>query len=218
MLFLLEKVKVNGILELPHMEIPEQQVTCIFGESGAGKTTLLRLLNHLISPDQGTVYYRGQNLFDYDPVELRREVVMLSQTPIMFPGSIADNLQLGRRLAGKLDADRNELAKTLELVRLQKGLDEGVDTLSGGEKQRLTLGRVLLMDPPVLLLDEPSSSLDEDTERLIFDRLAQFAKEKERSLIMVTHARWVVNAYGDQKVELNQGTIKEQPGEGVVDE
>ncbi len=208
MLFQLRNIKYAGILDLPEADIPEGKVTCIFGESGAGKTTVLRMLNHLISPDEGTIKYRDKDVMDYDPVELRRSVVMLGQHPAMFPGTIADNLQIGRLFADKEQVSDDDLRAMLKLIKLDKPLDGEVETLSGGEQQRVALGRVLLMDPDVLLLDEPSSALDEDTEHMIIERVVQWAKDKQRTLVMVTHARWVVENYGDELLELAHGHRK----------
>ena len=214
MLFELTDVTYAGILDLPEAGIPEGKVTCIYGESGAGKTTVLRLLNNLITPDTGSITFKGKNLMDYDPVELRRTVVMLGQNPAMFPGTLGENLQIGRLFAEKEPVSDDQLRAMLEWVQLKKPLQGDVDTLSGGEKQRVALGRVLLMDPEVLLLDEPSSALDEDTEHLVIERLVEWAREKQRTLIMVTHARWVVDTYGDERLELADGHRKEaQPYE-----
>ena len=205
MLFELTNVKFGDILNLPSIKIPEAKVTCIYGQSGAGKTTLLRLLNHLISPDEGTITFQGTDVSTCDPIKLRREVVMLGQTPVMFPGTIADNLNVGRGFAGLEQASDEDLKGILELVELEKPLDASVENLSGGEKQRIALGRVMLMNPKVVLLDEPSSALDEDTEHLVMERIVQWAQERQRSVVMVTHARWVVEKYGEERIELVRG-------------
>jgi ABC-type bacteriocin/lantibiotic exporter with double-glycine peptidase domain len=93
-LFTLEDVTYRDILRIEKMEIAAGEITCILGKSGSGKTTLLKLLNHLISYDDGSIRYREQELKEIDPIELRREVIMLAQNPAIFPGNIRDNFIL----------------------------------------------------------------------------------------------------------------------------
>src|SRR5688572_13102079 len=107
--FTLDNVRFGRILEVPHLEIPEGKVTCIVGRSGSGKTTLLRLLNRMISPDAGTILYRGTPITEIDPVELRRRVVMLPQSPVMFDGTIRDNLLIGLRFSDRPPVDDDTL-------------------------------------------------------------------------------------------------------------
>ncbi|MDD4461393.1 MAG: ATP-binding cassette domain-containing protein, partial [Eubacteriales bacterium] len=100
-------------------------------------------------------------------------------------------------------------------LSLGKKLDDPVDRLSGGEMQRLAHGRALLLDAPVYLLDEPSSALDESTEDLIFQILSRFAREKQKSLIMVTHSSQVAQTYSDRIIRVtDEGRIQPEK-EGV---
>lgn len=204
----LEGVRYGDILDLPELFIPEGLVTCIVGESGSGKTTLLRLLNHLISPDAGAIYYFGQNLLALDPVNLRREAVMLGQNPLVFTGTLAENLQLGRDFAGLEPAPEEMLQETLRRVHLEKDLQQTASTLSGGERQRLALGRVLLLKPRVLLLDEPSAALDEDTEEVVMDDLLAYAAEEASTLVLVTHNRALAQRVADYLVTLHAGKLQ----------
>jgi len=149
MAFQLEQVKYKDILKIDKLQIPETKITCIIGESGSGKTTLLRLLNNLISPDEGSIFYKGRNIEDIDPIQLRREVVMLPQNPTVFSGSVKDNLLIGLEFAEK-DKVRDEvLSEILRLAQLDKPLSTIASTLSGGEKQRLALARIMLLEPEV---------------------------------------------------------------------
>jgi len=207
-LYQLNGVVYKDILDIPELDIPENKVTCIYGESGAGKSTLLRLLNHLLSPDSGSISLRGVDISGMDPIELRRRVLMLPQNPLVYPGSIRDNLNIGIRFSGRKHCPGDHaLKEVLDTSSLNKPLDTDAKTLSGGEKQRLALARLFLLDPEVLLLDEPSASLDGATERTVIANAVTYAKEQRKSLIMVSHAQHLVDEFGEAVVELARGTV-----------
>lgn len=210
LMFIFRNIKYKGILSIDSLEITGPGITSVVGESGSGKTTLLRLLNKMISPDAGVITYFGKPLTEIPSVDLRRRVVMLSQTPAIFPGTIRDNLLAGLRFCGRETAGDHLLHEILTMVHLQKELDGQADTLSGGEKQRLALARVILMEPDVLLLDEPSAALDEETEMLLVAKLADYVREKNKTLIMVTHAKQVAQRYSDRIIELKCGAVIRQ--------
>lgn len=203
-MFHITGLKYKKILDIPRLTI-DRPVTCIVGASGSGKTTLLRLLNRLSAPDEGKIEYNGEDIAAMDPVKLRRRVVMLGQTPVIYPGDIRDNLQIGLELSQRLPAPESALCESLRSVGLDKNLDEGCGALSGGEKQRLCLARVLLMDAETYLLDEPSSALDRETERFLVDHLAEFVRERDRQLIMVTHSEAVAGRYPGSTIRIEAG-------------
>lgn len=206
-MFLLKKVKYKHILDINDLNIEKYKVTSIVGESGSGKSTLLRLLNKLISCDSGEIFYNDQSLDTINSVELRRNVVMLPQLPAIFPGTVRDNLLIGLKFSEKPTVDDAKLRQILNIVHLNKELGDDSDKLSGGEKQRLALGRVILIDPEVFLLDEPSSALDEETERIIIEKLVEYTKESNKTLIMVTHSKKVAQTYSENIVEIHQGKV-----------
>ncbi len=206
-MFLLENVKYKHILDINYLNIEKNKITCIVGESGSGKSTLLRLLNKLIRCDSGAISYNSQLLDTINSVELRRNVVMLPQHPTIFPGTIRENLLIGLKFAEKPFVGDDKLNNILQMVHLNKDLTDDSEKLSGGEKQRLALGRVILLDPEVFLLDEPSSALDEETERIIIEKLVSHTKETNKTLILVTHSKKVAQTYSEQIIELSQGKI-----------
>lgn len=208
-MFTFHDVHVGTILDIPHLRIPAGQVTCIVGRSGAGKSTLLKLLNRMMSPDQGEILYRDTPISGIDPVALRREVVMLPQTPVMFDGTVRDNLLVGLRFSERPDIDDASLRDILEVVDLSKNLDQDASSLSGGEKQRVALGRILAMRPEAALLDEPSSALDAGTERIVIERLIAAAREHGITIIMVTHSRAMAEQVADRLIEVENGRYTE---------
>ncbi|MNH85301.1 Heterocyst differentiation ATP-binding protein HepA [compost metagenome] len=206
-LFELRNVRYREVLHVQELDIEEYKVTCILGESGSGKTTLLQLLNEMISPDEGTILYNGQNIAHMDPVLLRRECVMVPQSAIIFSGSIRDNLGIGLKLSGKPPATEDEMRESLKAACLAKELEDAAERLSGGEKQRLCLARAILMSPGVLLLDEPTSALDEATSLEVLTSITRRAREKGISLVIVTHSRSATATFGEKIVYVHQGEI-----------
>ncbi|MEW6661931.1 MAG: ABC transporter ATP-binding protein [Bacillota bacterium] len=211
-IFELKEVKYRDILDITHLEIPANVVTCIVGESGSGKTTLLRLLNHLISCDRGEVLYKGQDLKTIDPISLRRRVMMLPQNPVVFSGNIQENMLIGLNFAEKPPVSTTQLLHFLNLVALKKEVQQNALSLSGGEKQRLAVARLLLLDPEVMLLDEPSAALDEGTEDLMMSGLKDYVIQNNKTLIMVTHSKAIWSAYGDFVVTIKEGRVASQKG------
>lgn len=205
--FTLDSVTYKGIISIDRLEIPGGKVTCVVGESGSGKTTLLRMLNNLVSPEKGAVYYKGENVANLDPVHLRRSVVMLPQNPVVFPGSVADNLMIALEFADKSLAKDEDLVGILETVMLQKKLSDDPTEFSGGEKQRLALARVLLLEPEALLLDEPSSALDERTEGEVIESVVNFARRRRLTLVMVIHSRELAERFADTLVTVKDGKV-----------
>ncbi|WP_028401118.1 ABC transporter ATP-binding protein [Ectobacillus panaciterrae] len=211
-MFTLQNVSYKDILHIPELTIQEGKVTCIIGESGSGKTTLLKMLNDMHSPDSGTVLYRGEPISSYSPIQLRREVVMLGQTPPIFEGTVKENLLMGLYFSEKSAANEKELHRALQTVHLEKSLEDNAEQLSGGEKQRLALARVLLMDPAVFLLDEPTSALDENTAHIVMTQFIKEAKDKKNTVIMITHSRTLAEEAADDMVEISKehGAVRKE--------
>ena len=206
-MFLFKNVSYKNILNIRELNIPSHKVTCIVGQSGSGKTTLLRLLNKIISYDEGEILYNDKSLRTIDSIKLRREVIMLPQIPVMFNGNVKENLLIGLKFSEKPLVPDEILYEILEFVQLDKELSESVEKLSGGEKQKLCLARALLLNPEVFLLDEPSSALDEDTEHLIISSLVEYTKKNNKTLIMVTHSKKIAKNFSDNIIEIKNGSL-----------
>ena len=215
-MFKIQNLIFQGILDIPFLEIQET-VTCLVGTSGSGKTTLLRMLNRLYAPDAGEIFYQDRELGSWDPVALRREVVMLGQTPVIYNGTVEENLQMGRQFSQKSLAGTTHLQKALERVGLEKSLQESCRNFSGGEKQRLCLARVMLMDAPVFLLDDPSAALDAGTEKAVLGSFTEFIREGRKQLVMVTHSEALAKDSGGITIRLEKGKVKEVSGHELGD-
>ncbi|MDM5190586.1 ABC transporter ATP-binding protein [Bacillus sp. DX4.1] len=211
-MFILKGVTYKDILQIPYLEIHKEKITCIIGESGSGKSTLLRMLNDLQSPTSGSIHYKRAPISSYPPIQLRREVVMLGQTPPIFEKTVKDNLLIGLRFSEKPFPSDEQLQQALAAVSLEKDLEDNASSLSGGEKQRLSLARVLLMDPPVYLLDEPTSALDADTEKRVMKQFAAIAQQKKKTIVMITHSQQLPEEIADDIIEISKtkGAIRRE--------
>lgn len=205
-MFEIRNIKFRNILDIKFLNI-NKPITCVVGPSGSGKTTLLRMLNRLNVPDEGVILYNNKDISKIDTIILRRNVVMLGQTPVIYSGNIEDNLQIGLEFSKKLPASKSRMKEILERVELNKKLTDGCGNLSGGEKQRLCLARVMLMDADTYLLDEPSAALDKDTEQFIIDNFSKFVLENNKELIMITHSEQIAQKYNNSIVRIENGEV-----------
>ena len=204
--FEIKNLKFKDILDIPSHTF-YKGITSIVGKSGSGKTTLMLALNKMITPTSGHVYYYGENIKTMDPVKLRRKVVMLGQQPIIFPGNVRDNLNQGLKFAKKELADDKKLKELLDYVELDKNLDDDPSDFSGGEKQRIAIARVIAMEPDVYFLDELSSALDSELANNTIEKISRIAKEKDQTIIMVTHSDEISKNISDNIVMIDEGSV-----------
>ena len=182
------------------------EVLAVVGPSGAGKSSFLRLLNRLDEPTDGTVLLNGTDYRDVPPRELRRRVGIVMQTAWLFPGTVASNIAFGPRQRGHA-LTAAEIAALLDRVGLPGYHDRDVSNLSGGEAQRVSLGRTLANAPEGLLLDEPTSALDETSARGIEDLLLGIVQERRMACVIVTHNRPQAARIADRTMVLEAGAL-----------
>jgi ABC-type multidrug transport system fused ATPase/permease subunit len=191
----------------------------LLGPSGSGKSTLLRCLNRLAEPTGGSVRFDGRDIRSIDPRDLRRRAALVMQTPVLFEGTVRDNLRV--RPAGTPgDFSDASLASAAVEVGLDAGmLDRDAATLSGGEKQRVTIARALLRDPQALLLDEPTSALDPPNAALVVETVSRLRELRRLTIVAVTHQPELVRRLGGCLLYLVQGEVLayERADGGVTD-
>ncbi|BAU27339.1 phosphate ABC transporter ATP-binding protein (PhoT family) [Aneurinibacillus soli] len=188
--------------------IPGGAFIAITGPSGTGKSTLLRLLTRLEDPDSGHVVYRGRPLTEWEPTELRRRLHYVFQNPVLFPGTVADNITYPARLTDQTLAD-DTIHDLLTRVALPPSYaNRTVEDLSGGEKQRVNLARSLSLCPNVLLLDEPTSALDEESTAHIEAEVTAYCQQGN-TIIWITHSTEQAKRIADRIWQIENGQLTE---------
>ena len=208
-MFKLKNISYKDILKIDHLELGAEKITAISGPSGGGKTTLLRLLINFISPDSGAIYYKDKPLESYKPEIIRQKIKMLGQQPVMFGETIQEEFKIAAEFANSNKHQTSDYQELIKIVRLDKKLSYKSSELSGGEKQRLALARLLLLKPEVLLLDEPTASLDKDNQKHILDFLADYAKNNGSKIITVTHSPELTEGIAQDQIIIANGRVQE---------
>ncbi|MEM1083319.1 MAG: ABC transporter ATP-binding protein [Verrucomicrobiota bacterium] len=195
------------------LEAEPGQTVALVGATGAGKSTVLSLLNRFYEHDEGTISIDGIDIATLSKSSLREKLGYVTQEPFLFNGTVRENLLLARR-----DANEEKLLSALKAANAEdfvRALPQQLETnvgergvkLSGGEKQRLSIGRALLKDAPILLLDEATASVDSETERLIQQALD--ALMRNRTAFVIAHRLSTIQN-ADRIYVLDHGRVIEQ--------
>jgi ATP-binding cassette subfamily C protein CydD len=196
-----------------NFDLKSGEQVVVVGGSGAGKTTTLNLLLGFIKPDKGCILINGNRLADLTPDSWREQIAWIGQRPVLFHGTIRENIVLGRPQAtaeqieqaagnaGVLDFSRQSPAG------LETQVGEQGAGISRGQAQRVALARAFLKDAPLLLLDEPTAGLDTENESLIMDALNRLSRG--RTVLMLTH-RLTNIKHADRILVLENGCVVEQ--------
>ncbi|WP_059018444.1 molybdenum ABC transporter ATP-binding protein ModC [Vibrio coralliirubri] len=189
------------------LELPSSGITAIFGRSGAGKTSLINAISGLKQPDKGLISVSGTTLFDSEnSINLpthKRNVGYVFQESRLFPHmKVAANLKYGMK-----SVDKAHFEQIVSLLSLGSLLDRYPARLSGGEKQRVAIGRALLSKPSILLMDEPLASLDLPRKREVMPFLENLAETVQIPIIYVTHSLNEILRLANHLVIIDQGKV-----------
>ena len=205
----------NGTIVLKNINltIPKGKTVAIVGSSGAGKSTMADLVPRFHDVSGGELLIDGINIKDYSLKSLRGHISIVTQEPILFNDSIANNIALGKNNAGKHEIeDAAKVANAFNFIehkeeKFETNIGDRGNKLSGGEKQRVTIARAVIKNPPILILDEATSSLDTESERLVQDAIYKMMANRT-SLVIAHRLSTVRNA--DEIIVLNKGEIAER--------
>jgi tungstate transport system ATP-binding protein len=195
-------------LQSAALEVYAGEVLALIGPNGAGKSTLLRVMGMLQRPDQGTVVFRGQDALNGNSLELRRRIATVFQEPLLLNATVHQNAALGLKLRGigRAEIDRR-LGPWLQKLSVAHLAARSARTLSGGEAQRTSLARALVLEPELLLLDEPFSALDPGSCEALLRDFQRIVKENGITTVFVTHDRDEAFALANRVGVLNQGYL-----------
>ncbi|MBV2352144.1 peptidase domain-containing ABC transporter [Synechococcus sp. HK05] len=200
------------VLKDVDLHVPSGTFVGIVGQSGSGKSTLMKLLPRLYSPDSGRILIDHYDISKIELYSLRRQIGIVPQEPILFSGSVSENIALTRP-----DADSEEIVRAARLacahdfiMDLPDGYSSSVgergSALSGGQRQRLAIARTLLSEPKLLVMDEATSALDYATERQVCDNLIDSLHD--RTVFFITHRLSTIKR-ADLIIMMHQGAIVE---------
>jgi ATP-binding cassette, subfamily B, bacterial MsbA len=201
------------ILDEINLKIEKGKTVALVGSSGAGKSTLVDLVPRFHDTVKGELLIDGVNIKDYSLHSLRNQMGIVTQEPILFNDTIANNISLGMEHATKEEIITAAKIANANQFILQK--ENGYDTtigergnkLSGGEKQRVTIARAVLKNPPILILDEATSSLDTESEKLVQDAINNLMNN--RTSIVIAHRLSTIR-HADEIIVLQKGKIVER--------
>jgi ATP-binding cassette subfamily B (MDR/TAP) protein 1 len=175
------------------LTIPANSTVAFVGPSGSGKSTTIGLLQRFYDPDSGSVCLDGHDLRSLNLAFFRSQMALVQQEPILFGGSILDNIAYGKEGASREEVEK--AARSANAHGFIESFPNGYDTsvgergaqLSGGQKQRVAIARAMIRDPKVLLLDEATSALDSESERVVQQALDELLAQKGRTTLMIAH-------------------------------
>lgn len=209
-----DKKRDIQILNDLDFEINRGEFVSVLGKSGSGKTTFLNMIGMLDRPDSGDVYYAGQNVSKAHSSKidlLRNEMLgFIFQFHYLLPEFTAlENVMLPGLIGKKKSREEVKKRAADLLIEMQLGdrLDHKPTELSGGEKQRVAIARALINEPKIILADEPTGNLDEETSEVIHDLLRKICREKNQTIIVVTHSTELANIT-DKRYHLTKGKLE----------
>ena len=194
------------------LTIDKGEFITILGTSGSGKTTTLKMINRLIEPTNGQIYFDGQNIKDLDAVALRRRIGYVVQQIGLFPHmTIGENIATVPRLLGwEQEKINSRVTELLEFVQLspKEFTNRFPYQLSGGQQQRVGVARALAADPNVMLFDEPFGAIDAITRGDLQDELLRIHRELgDKTFVFITHDLYEAFKLGSRVLIMDQGKI-----------
>lgn len=196
-----------------NLQIPDGQFIGLIGHTGSGKSTLMQHLNGLLTASEGEIYYNGEDIYapDFDKKKLRSKVGLVFQYPEhqLFEMTILDDVSFGPKNLGlsKKEAQLRAFAALRSVGLPEKLYYQSPFELSGGQKRRTAIAGVLAMEPEILILDEPTAGLDPKGRNEILDLIDSLHKEKNITVILVSHSMEDVADYVERVLVMDGGRL-----------
>lgn len=203
------KDKEKVVLDNVSLEINKGEAISIVGESGSGKSTLLKILSDLVETTEGEIKYNGKNYSSYNPTDLRKKISYCIQIPYLFGKTVYDNIEFPFKIRDK-EVDKQRVNYLLNRFNLDESwLNKNVETLSGGEKQRIAFIRNIMFKPEILLLDEVTSALDSMNTKLIEEYVKEL-NEEGTTILWVTHNKEQSETIFNRRITILNGQVDKE--------
>lgn len=198
------------VLRIDELALFPGEVLALVGPNAAGKSTLLLALARLIPPFQGKILFKGNSIYDWNDITYRRQMSIVFQDPLLVTGTVMDNVILGLRFRGVSRSEAVIFAQEwLERLGILDLAQKPITQLSGGEAQRVSIARAMVLNPLLLLLDEPFSALDPPSRFRLQNDLANLLKNNQCTTLFITHHLKEAAYLGDRVAVLLDGTLRQ---------
>ncbi len=195
------------ILKGISFDIEKGDCISIVGQSGSGKSTLLKVCADMIPITSGNIYFNGKCYTSYNPIELRKEISYCLQTPELFGKSVCENLEFPFKIR-KEQVNKQRIVKLLERFNIDESfLDKDIISLSGGEKQRISIIRNLLYTPDIILLDEATSALDLENAKVVEEYIKEL-NDLGVTVLWITHSMEQSEKIFNKRITISEGKIE----------
>ena len=198
-------------LQNVNLTISRGKVTTLLGPSGSGKTTLLRIVAGLDTQTNGTVFYENKQITANEQSLLRQKATLVFQKSIFFDTTVYNNIAYGLKIKEELSKEEinHKISEALARVRLEGFETRRAKKLSGGEQQRVSLARALVLDRELLLLDEPTVNLDPKNVSIIEETIQRVNQEKNTTIVLATHNMFQAENISERIALILEGTVKQ---------
>ncbi len=206
-------------LDIEYLHAEKNKILTIIGPNGSGKSTLLRMINLLEKPDEGKIYFNGKEITNgkTDKSKIRKKMSVVFQEPLLFSSSVYSNIIMGLKMRNiRPSTAKDSIDYFVSKLKIGELLGRSVKNLSGGEKQRISLARALVLDPELLLMDEPLTNIDQRSRENLRHDIFEVMKEFGKSIIYVTHDRNEAMIVADDIAVLNDGKIEQFAKKEVI--